>query len=75
MNLHTAIEHAANIAYDEDADQVVGRINGEWCIAHNEDLGRQSEMSEPKFLVHSDGVDSRHIENGEITEDWNMNGE
>ncbi len=49
MNLTDCIELAANIAYDEDADQIIGRINGEWAIAHTEDLGRQAEMSEPKL--------------------------
>jgi hypothetical protein len=72
MKLHEAIEHAANLAYEEDADQIVGRIQGKWQIAHNEDLGRQAEMKEPKFLVHSDGVDQRHIDGGEITEDWEL---
>lgn len=72
MNLREAIKKAANIAYVDNSDQIVGRINGSWCIAHNEDLSRQSEMSEPKFLVHADGVDSRHIQAGEITEDWEI---
>lgn len=74
MKLKQAIEHAANLAYEEDADQIVGRINGNWCISHHEDLGFQAEMSEPKFLVHADGVDARHIKDGEITENWEIPG-
>jgi len=72
MELKDVIEMAANIAYDEDADQIVGRIQGNWQICHNEDMGRQAEMSEPKFVVHSDGVDKAHIDLGEITEDWEL---
>jgi hypothetical protein len=75
MKLYEAIEQASVFAYEEDADQIVGRIDGKWQIAHNEDLGRQAEMKEPKFIVHSDGVDTRHIKDGEITEDWELPGE
>lgn len=75
MKLQDAIEHASGLAFEEDADQIVGRIRGEWQIAHNEDMGRQAQMIEPKFIVHSDGVDEGHVRRGEITEDWELPGE
>lgn len=50
------IETATELAYEEDANQVVGKIQGEWAIAHNEDFGRRSEMSGEVFEVNSSGI-------------------
>jgi hypothetical protein len=70
--LSTVIAEATNLALEENAEQVVGMIQGAWCIAHTEDLGRQAEMAEPTFLVGGGGVDKGHIDRGEITEDWEL---
>lgn len=73
MKLHEAIQDATELSYNEDADMIVGQIgNGNWQICHFEDCGRQAEMIEPKFVVHSNGVDESHIRNGEITENWEI---
>lgn len=60
------------MAREEDARMVVGRISGDWCIAHWEDLGRQAEMTEPRFTVHGWGVDRGHLDREEITDDWEL---
>lgn len=58
MDKNQAIKKAAELAYEEDADQVVGFIQGEgWAIAHTEDLGRQAQMERDTwFYVGSSGV-------------------
>ena len=76
MDLQTAIEHASNMAYEEDADMMVGQIGiDNWQVAHIEDIGRQAEMKEPIFLVHSDGVDQGHITDNQITDNWELIGD
>jgi hypothetical protein len=70
MKLRDAIVMASNLAYEEDAGQIVGRIEGSWQIAHSEDLGLQAQMESPLFRVNSGGVDERQI--GQITEDWDL---
>ena len=58
MKLNKVILEASRLAYEEDADMVVGRIQGEWCVAHWEDEGRQASMDrEPRYIVHSWGLD------------------
>jgi hypothetical protein len=50
------IEKAAELAYEEDAYMIIGRIQGEWRISHNEDMGRISSMKAPIFAVDSSGL-------------------
>jgi hypothetical protein len=76
MKLEEAIEAAANLAYEEDADHYV--VNDDchgWIVLHEEDPTAYAGGVVHRFLVHSDGVDQSHIENGEITEDWTLPGE
>jgi hypothetical protein len=49
MNLKDTVEAATWYAYEEDAIQIVGKINGEWRIAHYEDCATQSQMRGPQF--------------------------
>lgn len=72
MNLQDTIQHASGLSMEEAALQVVGRIQGEWSIAHIEDEGRIASMVEPKFIVGPEGVDQGHIDRGEITDDWEL---
>jgi hypothetical protein len=55
--LQATVTRAAELAYEQDADQIVGRIDGEWAIADREDIARISQMSRPTFIVRSDGLD------------------
>lgn len=66
MRFHDAISAATELAYEEDADQIVGRIDGKWAISHIEDEGRKAQMVEPLFVVHSTGIDQGHIDRGEL---------
>ncbi len=50
------IKAAAQAAYDEDAIQIIGRIQGEWAFAHIENVGRQAEMVGGTWEVASDGL-------------------
>jgi hypothetical protein len=59
--LQATVTRAAELAYAEDADQIVGRIEGEWAIADAEDTGRISQMIRPTFLVHSWGLDAADV--------------
>lgn len=70
--LKATIKRATEIAYEEDAWQVVGRVDGRWVIAHADDLGRQAQMVEPRFGVDAEGVDPLHIDLGEITPEWEL---
>lgn len=72
MSLQSAIEHACAMAFEEDADQIVGLIQGEWEVAHHEDVARVAQMRGQTFICHSDGVDQGHIDRGEITVDWEL---
>ena len=58
MSLYYRISTAAQLAYDEDETQIVGRIDGEWAIADREDESRVANM-DPRttFTVSSDGAD------------------
>ena len=56
MNIEQAIQSAARSAYDEDAIHIIGRIDGKWAIAHEEDEGRIRQMSAPVFPVDASGV-------------------
>lgn len=60
MSTKTALEmtitRAAELAYEEDANQVIGRIGGRWEIASCEDWGRINQMVRPLFRVSSDGL-------------------
>lgn len=51
-----AIELAMELAYEEDANQIIGKIDEEWAIAHIEDDGRISQMKGETFEVNSDGL-------------------
>lgn len=55
MNLNTAITLASELAYDEDANQVVGMIDGEWCVSEWEDEGRLDLMNGTRFVVKGEG--------------------
>jgi hypothetical protein len=55
--LKSTVSRAAELAYEQDADQIIGRIQGEWAIADREDIGRISQMARPTFIVRSDGLD------------------
>lgn len=56
MTLRHGISTAAQLASDEDQDQLVGQIEGAWAIANPEDAGRVARM-DPRttFTVRSDG--------------------
>ena len=58
MSLYHCISTAAQLAYDEDREQIVGRIQGEWAFADTGDAGRLATM-DPRttFTVSSDGAD------------------
>lgn len=59
MTLKSTIQRASELAYDEDACQVVGKIAGEWVIAHYEDDGRVAQMdSRTTFVVTSRGANA-----------------
>lgn len=67
MKLQDAIEQAEKKAYKENVDHVVGRIlKNDWQIARSDDISTLAQMREPRFSVHPDGVDQRHIDHGEI---------
>ena len=51
MNLKDTVEAAIRLAYEEDAIQIVGKIDGEWRIAHYEDCAVQSQMRGTKFQL------------------------
>ena len=73
MTLQDAIQHAAAMAYEDDADQYVVRGDDrQWRTLHNEDPEAFAPGITDRFLVHSDGVDVGHIQRGEITEDWEL---
>ena len=75
MLLSKAIEHASNLAYEEDCNYYVGRIGGSWEVAEDGDEGRIAEFDGPVvFTVTSSGVAPEHVEAGEITEDWELPG-
>jgi hypothetical protein len=46
MNRQDAITAAAELAYEEDAIMVIGKVQGKYAIAHNEDVGRIAEMTD-----------------------------
>lgn len=56
MNFIDALTMASEYALDEDANHVIGRISGSWQVAHDEDIGRQHEMAEPKIQVDASGM-------------------
>lgn len=60
--LQATIERAAELAYRENANQIVGRIDGVWEIAHTEDVGRQALMQRPLFTIGSEGLDDKDLE-------------
>ncbi len=74
--LHDAIQEAAGLAYEHDADHIVGRCaqsTGYWIVAHTDDLGRQADMlPDPRLTVTEDGPLQRHYAAGELTEDWEL---
>jgi hypothetical protein len=55
--LQSTVTRAAELAYEQDADQIIGRIQGEWAIADREDIARISQMARPTFIVRPDGLD------------------
>lgn len=61
--LRNTVAYAADIAYEEETLQIVGRIDGDWMIAFAEDTERQSWMEEPKFMVDRGGLDPVDVMN------------
>jgi hypothetical protein len=59
--LQATVTRATKMAYQEDADQIVGRIDSEWAIADREDIGRLTQMTRPMFIVHSWGWEATEI--------------
>ena len=59
--LHATVTRATEFAYEEDADQIVGRIEGAWAIADREDIARLTQMTRPMFIVHSWGLDAADV--------------
>lgn len=60
MKLFNAIRRASELAYEEDAGQVVGKTNGQWEIANEGDWGRLICMS-PSVRVDAMGGDVARI--------------
>ena len=59
MNIKTAIRQATELSYDEDANQIVGKIDEDWAIAHTEDMGRIASMDDrTTFRVESWGANA-----------------
>ena len=53
------IRRATELAYDENADQIIGKIDGEWAIANNEDVARIANMdAKTTFRVCGYGIDT-----------------
>jgi hypothetical protein len=62
MKLITAISESSTLAYEEDENQVIGKIPGEgWAIANSEDVGRQARMVQPTFTVTSNGLNAAEV--------------
>jgi hypothetical protein len=59
--LLATVTRAAELAYEEDADQIVGRIDGAWAIADREDIARLTQMTRPMFIAHSWGLDAADV--------------
>ena len=57
MSIQATVKLASELAYSEDEDQIIGRINGNWCVASLEDEGRIHRMQSPTFRVKPDGLD------------------
>lgn len=58
MNLEYAVKRAAEIAVENNGEQIVGKIPGSgWVIADWEDEGRKAEMRGTTFVVHGWGID------------------
>ena len=55
--LQSTVTLAAELAYEQDADQIIGRVQGEWAIADREDIACISQMARPTFIIRSDGLD------------------
>ncbi len=53
---------AAELAYEEDANHIVGGIDGQWAIAHKEDDGRIAQMAGYTFEIDSAGILPASIE-------------
>lgn len=62
--LELAVEQAAKTAYRENTEMTVGRIQGVWSVAYNEDLKAQGDMEGPTFIVTANGIKAREaVEN------------
>jgi len=55
-NLDATIQMASELAIEEDAIQIVGRIGYEWAIAHEEDCGRIGQMAGTTYRVDASGI-------------------
>jgi len=79
MTLEATVKRASELAYEQDSDMVVGRINSDWQVADSEDLGRADQMAWPKFTVRGDGLDAADVmgamERAEIEGDQHWNDE
>ncbi len=56
-NFETIIKLASETAYEEDAYQIIGKIDGCWEYAHIEDEGRISNMEGETFKVGASGIE------------------
>jgi hypothetical protein len=59
--LQATVTRATKMAYQADADMIVGRIEHSWVIADREDIGRLTQMTRPMFIVHSWGLDAADV--------------
>jgi hypothetical protein len=56
MNLSDAMGRASKLSYEEEQDQIIERIDGEWSISEIDDLERITEITGPLFRVNGAGV-------------------
>lgn len=56
-DLEAEIVAASDAAYDDDAYMIVGKIDGLWRHANEEDRGRIASMSDPTYRVGSSGIE------------------
>ena len=59
--LETSIR-AAELAYEEDTNHIVGMLDEKWVVAHKEDDGRIAQMGGYKYEADSEGLTRESIE-------------
>lgn len=63
MNMQDAISRAAELAYEQDADKYAVMTSANyWLVLHHEDPQAFAPDVVKRVLVHSDGVDKRHLD-------------